>query len=316
VTTPNTPVGQYPGIATNPDGSANFNALSAPTSTAGGISQWDIPADLTQMLAISGGRLWFDTGNRPAHFSPTDMSVGAAHSPDIGVYTGAPLEPGHSVPIDVPGAKTVKDSGPSSYDIMRKPEKIMAQFAAMSFNDPAKFLALQKMLSAGPWGTVHLNGSWDSSTESALGNAMLQYAKLSMGTGVAVSFSDYLIQSSKRAEALNATNGQTQQVQLTDPDTIRAAAIQAAQDALGQSLDEKQLHAFVARFQSAQTGAQLSTASATAQPDLSVEAMKYAQQSNPQEFHQNQRQAFLDTLVNMFAPAGSARPNMTPVPGV
>lgn len=293
----NLPVGQFPGIPINPDGTPNFGVAasgggaSGKVDATGALSIWNIPT------SIAKTRIWFDIGH------PTDLA-----NEDRGG-----LHPGHLKPV----------ARSNAYQIVRSPQQIMKQFAAMSFNDPNSFFALQKALASGPWGTVNPTGSFDASTEKALGNAMLQYVKLAQGAGVGVSFTDFLLQTGERAQqlggkgtSLGSGGSQQQQVSLADPGAIRQAAQSAAQAALGMGLSNDQLDKFVAQFQASQTAAQTSTASSSTNPDLSSQAMAFAQQSDPSAYHQNQRQSFVDTLVNMFAPSGSGRPNTAPVASV
>lgn len=277
-----------------PNGRPNFNAAASggsPVDTSGMLNIWNIPKEITSQ------EIWFDVGHKSLHVS-TD--VGAAHSPDIS-----------------PGLNIEKTTKTGAYQILKSPSEIMKQFAAMSFNDPNQFLALQRALATGAWGSVNATGAFDSATEKALGSAMLQYVKLTQGAGVGVSFTDYLLQTGERAQQLNPpTGGAASVVRLDDPTAIRAAAQQAAQQALGQGLSEDQLSKFVAQFQAAQTTYQTATSGSAASPDLSGQAAAYAQQADPQAFHDNQRQSYLSALVNMFAPSGSQRPNTTPVPKV
>jgi hypothetical protein len=207
---------------------------------------------------------------------------------------------------------------PSSYEIMASPEKIMKQLAALSYNDPAQFIAFQTALASGVFGRVNVTGVWDPDTEAAVGRAMLQYVKLTMGAGVGISFKDYLLNSGQMANALGQAGSQKQQpqVSLTDPAQIRDAAMQAATEALGQGLSEKDLNAFVKAFQSKQFTAQTSTSESVTNPDLSAEAMAYAQTSHPAEYQANQRQAYLGQLVNLLGGGLTRRPDQTPVPAV
>lgn len=296
MTSPYTPVSQLiGGVANNQaaplptlsNGLPNFLAAAAPP---GVTSIWNIPSD------ISATPIWFDIGHKTEQEHPDTSNLAGIEKASKGQLG------------------TVH----SSYQIMASPQKIMAQFMAMSKNDLPRFIGFQQALASGVWGNVKVNGSFDPNTERALGNAMLQYVKLTQGAGVGISFSDYLMQSAQTATALAQQQaGATQNpITLTDPTAIRAAAQQAAQDALGAGLSESQLNHFVAQFQAAQTKAQTQVGGSVSSPDLSADAMAYAQKSNPEGYKQNQRQAFLDTLVNMFAPSGSQRPNMTPTPSV
>jgi len=277
-----------PKVPTLPDGTPDYGRASgqAQSAATGKVSIWDIPTGVDPNKPI-----WFDIGHSAAHEQTLDLKTGRTN--DIASVT--------------------------SHQIFASPTKIMRQYAALSANDPAAFVAVQKLLASGPWGTVHQTGAFDKYTEAALGSAMAQYLKLSHGAGVAMSFSEYLQKTAATAQALGgdgtSLQGSTPPViNLTDPAEIKAAAQSAFQEALGKGADEKLLDSFVKKFQSAQTNAQLVSGGGTSSmPDLSSEAMAYAQKSDPQGFHDNQRTAFLDQLVNLL---GGQRPNQTPVPGV
>lgn len=271
-------------VPTNPDGTPYFPAAGV-LAAGGPTTIWNIPTSIT------GEQLWFDVGHRRSNEQTVDMRTG--HQSNVTSVT--------------------------AHQIMASPQKIMAQFAAMSYNDPAGFLKFQQALSAGPWGKVQINGAFDSATERAIANAMLQYSKLSKGAGVGVSFSDYLIQTGSQAAALTQeqTKASAPPIQVTDPESIRQAALSAAQQALGESIGEKQLNAFVEKFQANQVEAQKAGAGQQfSMPDLSSEAMAYVQKANPKEFQQNQRTAFLDQLVNLLGGGLTSRPNQQPVPSV
>lgn len=277
------------------NGTPNFGLAGTSASTGGALSTWDLPSGVNPNRTI-----WFDIGKKKT-------------------------QTGESV-LRGPGGR-VEDTNPvtsvTAYRIMKSPAQIMAQFAALSQNNPQEYLALQRALASGPWGKVNPTGAWDASTESALGQALKMYTQLSLGAGVGMSFSDYLIKTGQRAQQLggkgtslgDGSSSSSNIIQVTDPAQIREAAQQAAQQALGEGLSEDQLNAFVSQFQAAQGAAQLAgNGSVVSAPDLTAQAMQYVQSSNPAEYQSNQRQAFEDTLVNMFAPSASQRPNMTPVP--
>lgn len=302
----NLPVNQYPGIKYNPDGTPVLTGgTSVPSS--GAFNLWGLPKDLTDYLnSTSGGKLFFDIGHRSEMEHPDTSNL-------AGIERASKGELG-----------TVK----STYQILTTPEKVMAQFQGMQYNNPAKFLALQTALAQGSFGKVNINGTFDGSTQTALKTAMLRYIQASMGAGVVPVYTDpktgktsggfvgFLLSTAQTAQANGGAgtsfgSGGLNPINLTDPAQIRQAAIQAAQDALGQSLDEKQLSAFVSKFQNAQMAAQTQIGGAVNSPDLSAEAMSFAQKSNPEAFKQNQRTSYLDALVNLL---GGNRPSQTPVP--
>lgn len=271
--------------ALNPDGTPVFPAGAVLNGT-GATTIWNMPSGLDPTKPI-----WFDVGHRTSNEQTVSMRTG--HQANVSSHT--------------------------SYQIMTNPEKVMKQFAAMSFNDPSRFYALQAALGSGPFGDVKATGAFDSDTESALGRAMLQYVKLSQGAGVGVSFTDYLLQTAQHATALSQASQQAtaNPVVLTDPVEIESAAQQAAQDALGQGLSPDQLKRFVSRFQSAQTAAQTAKGGGTVStPDLGSEAMAFAQKDDPKAFQENQRTAYLDQLVNLLGGGLTSRPNQQPVASV
>jgi hypothetical protein len=300
-------------VPLNPDGTPKLGSTATPVA-GGAYSLWDIPKELVSYLnATSAGKLWFDVGQRTRNVE----------------QTGIPVQPGlvAAPPSQQPKVTYKKET--DAYNIYSKPWQIMAQFQAMSYNDPQRYAMLQQALAAGPWGKVNINGVFDKSTEDALGQAMLQYVKLSMGTEAAPVWKDpktgkksgglvaYLLNSAATAQAHGGAGTSIQQstqpVVLTDPAAVRQAALQAAQEALGQSISGDQLDKFVQSFQSAQTTAQTQLGGTIKQPDLSSDAMAFVQKSNPDEFKANQRMSYLDQLVNLF---GGNRPNQNPTPGV
>jgi hypothetical protein len=288
----NTSGSDYPTtVPTLPDGTPDYGRASgqAQTSVSGKTSIWNIPTGVDPNKP-----LWFDIGHHLLNDPTLDRD--ARRTPD------------RPPPV-------------TSTEIMASPTKIMRQYAAMSANNPGGFLSLQKLLASGPWGTVHETGAFDSSTESALGQAMAQYLKLSHGAGVAMSFSEYLQKTAETAQALGGDgtslgSGQHQApppIQLTDPTQIRAAAQSAFQEALGKGATSAQLDKFIKTFQSAQTTAQLTQSGTVSMPDLSSQAMAFAQGADPHGFKENQRTSFMDQLVNLL---GGSRPNQQPTPGV
>lgn len=276
-----------PSVPTLPDGTPDYGRASGQAAaTTGKTSIWNIPTGVNPNQPI-----WFDIGHSTANEQTLDMKTG----------------------------KTNNIASITSHQIMASPTKIMRQYAALSANDPQAFIAIQKLLASGPWGKVNETGAFDANTESALGQAMAQYLKLSHGAGVAMSFSEYLQKTAATAQALGGDGTSLKQgsapppINLTDPAEIKAAAQSAFQDALGKGATSDQLDAFVKKFQSAQTSAQLTTSGSMSMPDLSSQSMAYAQKADPQGFKDNQRTSFLDQLVNLL---GGSRPNQAPVPGV
>lgn len=273
-------------VPLNPDGTPNLGGASP--NPVGATTIWNIPKGLDPSKPI-----WFDVGKRKVNDDAISMAT----------------------------LKRRDLSHTSSYEIMTSPDKVMTQFAAMSKNDPNHFYQLQLALASGPFGQVNATGSFDHDTERALGYAMLQYVKLTQGAGVGISFSDYLLQAASQATKIkldqqdqaNKDKLAQQQVVTTDPNSIRQSAQSAARDALGQSLSEDQLNAFIKKFQSSQVAAQTQIGGTVSAPDLGADAASFVQKSNPEAFHQNQRTAYLDQLVNLLGGSVTSRPDQQPV---
>lgn len=263
------------GSATNPDGTPNF-----PVAVGGSVPAkqtiWNLPTDIP-----NGQKIWYDTQvSKDSNFDPT------TESRNRGNY----------------------GTTSHSKQVLFTPDGIMSQIAALSANNPNEFQAIQKALSA--FGTISTPGVWSPDTETALRRAMSSYWQLSHGAGVGMSFVDYLLQAGQQVVQKQATTTATPRVM--DPAQIRTAAQNAAQQALGKGLSEKQLEQFVTQFQTEQ----LSNADDpyTTSYKLPGEAMSFAQNADPTDYRQNQAQTFANTLINMFAPTASQRPNMTPTP--
>lgn len=307
----------------DPNGGPVLGSTSTPT-TQGAYTLWDVPKDLVDYLnATSNGKLWFDIGQHNTQTEPA--LAGTVSQPGlVGAKGGQDYEPGSANAAEHDTAKVSKTE---TYDIYTKPWQVMAQFQAMSQNDPSRFAELQNALASGPWGSVHINGVFDTNTEKALGTAMMQYVKLSMGTGAAPVYTDpktgkksggfvaYLLNSAATAQSLGgggtSLGGSQPSITLADPAQIRDAAQNAAVQALGQGLTEKQLNTFVQQFQSQQI--QNQTDAYTQQTKLPAEAMAYAQKSDPAAYQAQQKESYLDQLVNLL---GGKRPDQQPTPGV
>jgi hypothetical protein len=167
---------------------------------------------------------------------------------------------------------------------------------------------------------IHV-GQWTPQTQNAVVSALQQYEQVMSGAQSPVTFTEFL----QGNAAQNGDGGfyadgtkkgaPEPTISVSDPAAIKAAVQSAAQEALGMGLSDDQLNTFVAKFQSAQTSAQTNTGTVTV-PDLSSDAMAFAQQSDPQGFHQNQRTAYLDQLVNLLGGGLTSRPNQQPVASV
>lgn len=319
-------------VPVDSQGGPVLGSSSTPTST-GAFSLYDIPTELNDYLnATSGGKLWFDIGRRKT----TETMIGGedpvAEPGLVGAAGGMEYTPGSANAAEHDVTTSHKNE---AYDIYQKPWQVMQQWQAMRYNDPAKFLQLQTALAALPGiGKVNINGTFDHNTEAALGNAMLQYVKDSMGAGITPIYKDpktgkvsggfagWLLLNAETAQANGGAGssldngGRNAQIQVTDPESIRQTALQAAQQALGQSVSKDQLHKFVEKFQAAQIASQSQTGGVVTSPDLSAEAMSFVQKSNPEEYKANQRMSYLDSLVNLLGGSVTSRPNQQPTPGV
>lgn len=329
-------------VPLNPDGTPDLNALGDPNSQpAGQLTIWNLilPKDLQHI----GDEIWYGSTTEgstntpvPAHSIKILRMPGEAQNTNSGL--GSIIETAGNTDV-LGGASTLAGQDTANqqtinvkagtantqttHDIFTSPQAILAQIAALSDprnpQDLSRFVAIQKALASGPWGSVNVNGIFDKSTQDAVINAMKDWYLISHGGKLGISFTDYLMGSGQVAQALGGggtsagtglASGSTKPP--IDPSVIRAAAQNAAQSALGEGLSEKQLDEFVSQFQ-AQTAGQDAYTSSLHLPDI---AMGFAQKENPTAFKQNQEQSYIDTLVNMFAPYQSQRPNMTPVPSI
>lgn len=171
-----------------------------------------------------------------------------------------------------------------------------------------------------PLDSVHV-GQWTSQTQDALVGALGQYEQISKGGKLPLTFSEFLGQNAQMGQDGGQNGGGSGaastkapfQADLADPMAIRAAAQNAAQQALGKNLSSAELEQFVSQFQAAQTSSQKTAYNGSGtitQPDLTNEAMAFAQQEDPKAYHQSQRESYLSALVNLF---GGVRPSTAPV---
>jgi hypothetical protein len=249
---------------------------------------------------------------------PVFIGVGSAPAPVI--YGGdGDIRPGQSLTTKA-SAKYGK-----TQDIMQQALALWSAQQSERKSNPKSLTGYEQLQQAlyasGFYGQtsydkIHV-GQWTAQTQSALTDALASYEQARQ-SNYAGSFEEFIQGNSAQNGdgGINSSTGQAaqSQIQLADPTEIRAAAQQAAQAALGRGLSSKQLDKFVAQFQASQSATQSSKAGSVTGEDLSSDAMQFAQQSDPAGYQQNQRQAFTDALVNMFAPTQSQRPNMTPVP--
>lgn len=309
------------GVPLNPDSSPKLGGTTGqPVPVdAGAAKIWGIPTELTDYLnqVGTGGKLFFDVGQHKVKHGGTSGPV---------IYSGdGDIKVGAAKPVSVPASIKTE-----AYNVMLKPWQVMAQIQASSYNNPALFVSIQNALAqSGAFGTVHINGTFDQATQNAIAQAMIAYVKLSVGTEAVPEYQDpktgkkssgfvaFILNAAQRGKALGVNQPAVPPkptLTVTDPAAIRSQIQNAAQTALGRGLSEEQINAFVTQFQNEQKHAELAGPGATAvQPDLSSEAGKFAQQANPGAYKANQRQAFVDSLVNLLG-GTNARPTITPTP--
>jgi hypothetical protein len=320
-------------VPVDSQGGPVLGSSSTPTS-AGAFSLYDIPTELNDYLnATSGGKLWFDIGHRKT----TETMIGGedpvAEPGLVGAAGGMEYTPGSANAAEHDVTTSHKHE---AYDIYQKPWQVMQQWQAMRYNDPAKFLQLQTALAALPGiGKVNINGTFDHNTEAALGNAMLQYVKDSMGAGITPIYKDpktgkvsggfagWL--SAERRDRSGERRCRFQpgqrRSQLADPgDRPGEHPAGGAASGAGSAGAERpegpapQVRGEVPgelRSPRSRRPAVLSR-----QPDLGAEAMSFVQKSNPEEYKANQRMSYLDSLVNLLGGSVTSRPNQQPTPGV
>lgn len=174
--------------------------------------------------------------------------------------------------------------------------------------------------------SVHV-GQWTTQTENALKEAFTQYGQ-DYQSGTPQSFPEFLKANTNQDGGINNKRSSSvlspaYRVSLTDPSTIRASAISAFQAATGMNPTEAQLSAFVTSFQDQQRQAQLTAETAQhgqvteyTAPSLGGQAMEYAQQTDPSQYRQFQKQNYVNSLLDMFLPSESQRTAVSPTPSV
>lgn len=98
----------------------------------------------------------------------------------------------------------------------------------------------------------------------------------------------------------NLSNG-GKQVQLTSPQDLRAVAMKAGQEILGQYPDDAFINRFVTAYQSAEAGAQNSTGTITAPANATNFAEDMLRQQNPGAAAGQQQAGAIDTFRNLVA---------------
>jgi hypothetical protein len=214
-------------------------------------------------------------------------------------------------------------------DVMANAQKLWQEQGAERKKHPDKltgFESLQQELwQAGfygqtPYDSIHV-GQWTAQTESAMRSALHSYETGVMAAQTPETFTEFLAQNQQFGQDGGAGKSKTATpaaptINLTDPLAIKQQAQAAAQQALGMSLTEDQLNAFVTQFQSAEKQYQSQPAGSTiTSPDLGSDAAAFAQSTDPHAYEQQQHQSYMDALVNLFSgPGATQRPNIAPTP--
>jgi hypothetical protein len=201
----------------------------------------------------------------------------------------------------------------------------MSKVASMWASDPATYRALQAQLAqAGFYGSTgtYSPGQFGPKDISAFTDMLSKYEVAAGATGgqLPMTVSEYLSMNAQASPEVdkngNPVGGSSTAAppppptyHTTDPATIRAAAEQAFQTATGKGPSKKQLHKFVKLFQNAQLSAEKQVGGNASAPDLSSDAMAYAQSADPQAYANQQANAYMNMLLNMFLPSESQRPN-------
>jgi hypothetical protein len=170
-------------------------------------------------------------------------------------------------------------------------------------------------------------GQWTDQTENAIVTALNGYEQ-NLDPHTPITFEDYL-QQNRDGGSLNGKStadpaglagaGTTAPTtQLTDPASLRASAMTAAQAALGVGMSDDQLNKFVAQFQGAEAAAQNianqpAGGGTVIRPDQVADANAFAQKSDPQGYSNHQAQGYMNALMNLFLPSQDARSNIQPV---
>lgn len=254
------------------------------------------------------------------------------------IYLGQGVYESHGTGRQGPvtSAPTKANRYGSTQDIMANATKLFGQQDAERAKHPHELTGyeqLQKELwQAGFYGqtsfdSVHV-GQWTSQTQSALHDAIKSYEAVSRGGQLPETFTEFVAANQagvsaggQQAKSSGSGSSGPPPVNLADPDSIKAAAQSAAMTALGQGLSDDQLNAFVSQFQQAQQSAHNAAyadgSTQYSDPNLSDEAAAYAQKADPGAYQQNQHQAYMDALVNLFAgPGATARPSINVTPKV
>ena len=297
-----------------PDG-INYNALysaaagGSSTPVSGGIvNSWNLPSYL------AGQKLWFDTSPAVAGhrvLQPIEAGATSAYTPYQYVTQGA------------------KAAAPN----MQTPEAILDNYAALSYNSPDAYSALQAQLAQAGFmsSPTKIAGGWTAQTEAALKSAITQYSQVSGKdtAGVPVSFTQFLAdQAAKNGPALEqelAKDQATAEAAATppsapqaDPAELQQTAQSAAQEALGRNLTQAELNDFVSSFHSKQMSAfAAAQAGGTTYetPNEGADAARFVIQNNQHEYGQHEIQGYADAFLRMMGISNAPDVQVAPNPG-
>lgn len=304
-----------------------------------------VPNDPSSGTAIDFGQLGSQAANPVSPQSaPTASEQRAAASRvqnakdiwNLGDLYGREVYLGDSPPVSgvqSPGTGTagaelgMGESSPEQ-PAFGQTQQFMQQVSQLWTVNPAGYQALQAELAqAGYYGSTgkYVPGRFDSATQSALKGMLQDYETGVISAKIPMTVDEFLSQNATATVAAQqsaASAPVATHVSLTDPDTIRQSAIAAFEQAVGKRPTDKQLDAFVEKFQAQQAGAQTTEekaraagqSSAMTTPDLSTQATAYAQSADPQAYQNYKASAYENALVNMFVPSESQRANITPTP--
>ena len=296
-------------VPTNADGTPNFGGIlptgtgstSVPVDGTGAIDYWNLPSFITDYEKNVSSKPFLWSQDQPTT-APDKKANAQYRNPQFGEANGLglPEDLNHEVSAD----------------------DIMKQFNAMAFNDPGQYRVLQEALAAGPWGKVTVDGKWNSSTQSALSNAMIGYLQTTHGASVPITFPSYILglggPTDKNGNPIlpadgNASSGSGggygtglgglyNRPTLTDPAQLRMYAQSAAEQSLGHLLTEDQLNNFVNEFQTQQANSYLQSMNHQGlyvdKSNPTGAAAAFVQQADPTGFAEHKVTGYADALLN------------------
>lgn len=230
-------------------------------------------------------------------------------------------------PVPPPGDRTAKrDHYGKTQDMIQQVINLYARQSSERKKNPnglTQYEQIQQALYAGGFygqlahDKIH-TGQWSPQTQSALVAALDSYVQVEK-SGQPITFTDFLTQNAggNGDGGFYGSQGKAApQVNLADPAALRSAAQQAAQAALGHGLTDDQLGAFVTQFQASQATAQTSTGAQVTTPDVSSQAMQFAQASDPTGASGHNADSYVNSFLNLFLPSTSGRANINETPKV